>query len=131
MEYIFGHHNESSHETLRTKGAVHTDLQGFCETVREYDDSTITDSFFILEKYRTAEDTAGMCYDWYTIDKHNRTIDRTKTAMQAADKLEKQVTDTQLALAELYETMTQSATQLEKSVTDAQLALTELYETTR
>lgn len=107
MEYIFGYDNASGHETLRTKGTVHTDLQGFCETVREYDDSSITDSFFVLEKYHTAEDMEGMCYDWYTIDNHNRTIDRTKTAMQAADKLEKQVTDAQLALVALYEKMEQ------------------------
>lgn len=129
MEYVFGHDNESGYETLRTKGTTHTDLQGFCETVREYDDSTITDTFLTLEKYRTAEDAEGMCYDWYTIDKHNRTIDRTKTALQVAEQLEKQVTDAQLALAELYESMAQAAAQMEKSVTDAQLALTELYET--
>lgn len=128
MEYIFSRDDQTGNETLRTKGETHTDLKGFCDAVSEYDDSTITDSFFVLEKYHSEEDSEGMCYDWYTIEKHNRTIDRTKTALQAAEQLEKQVTDAQLALADLYESMAQAAAQMEKSVTDAQLALTELYE---
>lgn len=107
MEYIFGHDNETGRETLKTKGTVHTELQGFCETVAEYDDSTITDSFFVMEKYHSSDDTEGMCYDWYTIEKHNRTIDRTKAMEAVTCELEKQLTDAQLALAELYEMMTQ------------------------
>ncbi len=106
MEYIFGYDSAAGDETLKVKGETHTDFQGFCQTVSEYDDSTITDSFFVIEKIHSAEDGEGMYYDWYTIDKHNRTIDRTKAAIQAADKVEKLVTDAQLALAELYEMMT-------------------------
>lgn len=58
--------------------------------------------------------------------------DRLPTRQELAEEnkqLKQQITDAQLALAELYESMTQAAAQLEKSVTDAQLALTELYET--
>ena len=32
----------------------------------------------VVEKTHSAEDGEGNCYDWYTIDKHFRTIDRTK-----------------------------------------------------
>ncbi len=46
MEYIFGHDSVIGSETLKIKGETHTDLQGFCQTISEYDDSTITDSFF-------------------------------------------------------------------------------------
>ena len=107
MEYIFGKDNLTGTETLKTKGETHTDLQGFCEVVREYADSVITDSFLVTGKFHSDKDSAGMCYNWYTIEKHNRVIDRTKTTTQATERLEKQVTDSQLALAELYELMTQ------------------------
>ena len=30
-----------------------------------------------MRKYRSSEDPAGNCYDWYEIDHHNRIIDRT------------------------------------------------------
>ena len=77
MEYIFGKNEQKQSEVLRTKGDTHTDMSGFCETVREYPDCTITDSFFVVRKYHSAEDAEGNCYDWYIIDKHNRIIDRT------------------------------------------------------
>ena len=77
MEYIFGKDEHRQSEVLRTKGDTHTNMSGFCETVREYPDCTITDSFFVVRKHHSAEDSEGNCYDWYTIDKHNRIIDRT------------------------------------------------------
>lgn len=107
MEYIFGRDDQNGIETLKIKNKQHTDLQGFCEVAREYTDSVITDSFFVTEKIFESEDSEGMCYDWYAIEKHNRTIDRTKAMEAVTGELEKQVTDAQLALAELYELMTQ------------------------
>ena len=77
MEYTFGKNEQKQSEVLRTKGDTHTDMSGFCETVRKYPDCTITDSFFVVRKYHSDEDAEGNCYDWYTIDKHNRIIDRT------------------------------------------------------
>ena len=77
MEYTFGKNEQRQSEVLRTKGDTHTDMSGFCEIVREYPDCTITDSFFVVRKYHSDEDAEGNCYDWYTIDKHNRIIDRT------------------------------------------------------
>ena len=77
MEYTFGKNEQKQSEVLRTKGDTHTDMSGFCEIVREYQDCTITDSFFVVRKYHSDEDAEGNCYDWYIIDKHNRIIDRT------------------------------------------------------
>lgn len=78
MEYIFGANSYSGVKTLLTKGNEHTDLNGFTETVREYEDSTITDTFRVVRKTDSKEDAEGNCYDWYEIDNHNRIIDKTK-----------------------------------------------------
>ena len=59
MEYIFGRDARTGCETVRTKGAEHSTLTGFCETVREYPDCTITDSFFVCGHIRSAEDEEG------------------------------------------------------------------------
>ena len=77
MEYTFGKNEQKQSEVLRTKGEAHSDIEGFFEVVNEYSDCTITDSFFVVRKYHSDEDAEGNCYDWYTIDKHNRIIDRT------------------------------------------------------
>lgn len=78
MEYVFGTDSYSGVEILRTKGDKHTDFVGFAETVREYDDSTITDTFHVVRKTKSDEDGEGNCYDWYEIDHHNRVVDKTK-----------------------------------------------------
>lgn len=78
MEYVFGTDGYSGVETLCTKGNEHTDFTGFAETVQEYDDSTITDTFHIVCKTKSDEDAEGNCYDWYEIDHHNRVVDKTK-----------------------------------------------------
>lgn len=77
MEYVFGLDDVRGQRTLLTRGDAHTDLTGFCEVVREYDDCTITDSFYAARKTKSSEDSAGTCYDWYDIDQHYRTIDNT------------------------------------------------------
>lgn len=78
MEYIFGNDSASLVENLKTVGSTHTDFTGFCEVVRTYPDCTITDSFSVVEKVKSAEDSEGNCYDWYVIANHNRIIDRTE-----------------------------------------------------
>lgn len=77
MEYIFGSNDFTGEEVLKTVGAEHSDLSGFQQTVREYPDCTITDSFHVARKTKSDEDAEGKCYDWYLIDQHSRTIDRT------------------------------------------------------
>lgn len=78
MDYIFGSKDFTGEEVLKTVGTEHTNLSGFQQTVREYPDCIITDSYFVVRKTKSDEDSEGKCYDWYLIDHHNRTIDRTK-----------------------------------------------------
>lgn len=80
MEYVFGTDDRRGRRILRTKGEAHTDLYGFCEVVREYNDCTITDNFYAVRKIRSDEDDEGVCYDWYEIDLHYRTVDKTKAS---------------------------------------------------
>lgn len=80
MEYIFGsvERNGMTVENLKTVGDSHTDLNGFVQTVRNYPDSTITDRFKVVEKYRSEEDAEGKCYDWYVISEHYRYVDKSE-----------------------------------------------------
>lgn len=80
VDYIYGTVviGGEEREYLKTKGDAHTDLTGYINTVREFDDATITDSCMIDRKYKTAEDDEGNCYDWYLIRDHYRMIDKTK-----------------------------------------------------
>ena len=64
-EYIFGVNGNA--ETLRVKGPFHTVLSGFQQVVR---------------RLKSDEDQAGNCYDWYEIDRHYRTVDKSP-ALQA------------------------------------------------
>lgn len=85
MEYIFG--TRGAAEILRTKGASHTDLTGFRQVERVYPDQTITDSFRVVCKLDSAEDQAGSCYDWYEIDRHYRTVDKSGPVSRRVDEL--------------------------------------------
>lgn len=78
MEYVFGTNDYAGVEVLKTKGDTPTELNGFVETVREYDDCVITDRFLVVRKIDEAIDDEGNYYGWYEIDKHNRIIDKTK-----------------------------------------------------
>lgn len=57
MEYIFGTDrlNGVEVENLKTAGDAHSDLEGYVEVRRVYDDSAICDRFRIVEKYRSME----------------------------------------------------------------------------
>lgn len=57
MEYIFGTDrlNGVEVENLKTAGDAHSDLEGYVEVRRVYDDSVICDRFRIVEKYRSME----------------------------------------------------------------------------
>ena len=81
MEYVFG--TKGAIETLRTKGADHTDFTGFQQVVREYPGETITDRFRVVRKLKSDVDQAGNCYDWYEIDRHYRMLDKTKPVVEA------------------------------------------------
>ncbi len=79
-EYIFGVNGNA--ETLRVKGPAHTALSGFQEARQEYPGETVTHRFRVVRKLKEAEDPAGNCYDWYEIDRHYRTVDKS-AALQA------------------------------------------------
>lgn len=82
MEYVFG--TEGEVEILKVKAGSHTDLTGFHQIEQTYHDQTITDSFRVVRKIRSAEDAEGNCYDWYEIDRHYRTADKSGPVAQAA-----------------------------------------------
>ena len=80
MEYVFG--TKKDLEVLKTKGSSHSDLTGYHQLEQIYPDQTVTDHFRIVRKLESQEDGEGNCYDWYEIDHHYRTVDRTKPIEQ-------------------------------------------------
>lgn len=84
MEYVFGTviRNNIEFENLKVINDSHTDLRGFIETVREFEDNKIIDKFQIIEKYYSTEDICGNTYDWYIIDKHYRYEDKASFVAQ-------------------------------------------------
>ncbi len=102
MEYVFGHNHYTGVETLMTKGSEHTDLEGFQETFREFEDADVTDSFFVVEKTRSEEDDEGNCYDWYIVNQHNRHIQKTKHLEARTEEAYEATMDTQAGLLETY-----------------------------
>ena len=78
-------------ENLKTIGE-RTDYSGEIQLVTEYDDAIITDTCEIVEKYYSAEDIEGNCYDWYEVKNHNRTIEyrefeETASVMMLSDEI--------------------------------------------
>ena len=102
MEYIFGivECNGVTVENLKTVGQTHTNLGGFTQTVREYTDSTITDRFRVVEKYRSEEDAEGNCYDWYVIAEHYRYEDKFTPVSDSLKQMNEVASITFVTLAE-------------------------------
>lgn len=111
MDYVFG--TKGGAEVLKTIGDAHTNLTGYHQLEREYPDQTITDSFRVACKLRSAEDVNGRCYDWYEIDHHYRMIDKTgplaeqaaKTAAGIEDALCEQDMESQERLATIEDSL--------------------------
>ena len=120
MEYIFGTIRKRGKDVdnLKTVGTEHTNLTGKHTLERRYPDCTITDTFFIDEKYLSKEDSEGNCYDWYAISNHSRYIDY--FSPQKED-LVNGIDDAQNATCELSE-------EVDARITDIELALCELTE---
>ena len=83
MEYIFGNIIKGGKKTqiLKTVGETHTNLSGSIVTSKEYDDAIITDSCEIVEKYHSAEDSEGNCYDWYKVLNHSKKIEMSESKL--------------------------------------------------
>lgn len=96
MEYVFG--TKGKMEILKTKGGGHTDLTGFRQIERIYPNETITDHFRVVRKLESKEDGEGNCYDWYEIDSHYRTVDKSAPLNQ---RIEENATAAENAICEL------------------------------
>ena len=114
MDYVFG--TKGGAEVLKTVGDAHTGLTGYHQLEREYPDQTITDSFRIVRKLRSAEDAEGRCCDWYEIDHHYRMTDKTGPLAERAAK----------AAAELQDALCEQDTTSEKRMADIEDSLCEL-----
>lgn len=75
-------------EVLKVKGDSHTDLTGYHQIEQAYPDQTVTDSFRIVRKLDSREDDGGSCYDWYEIDHHNRTVDKSAPVAARVEAIE-------------------------------------------
>ncbi|MCM1295511.1 MAG: hypothetical protein NC311_08195 [Muribaculaceae bacterium] len=118
MEYVFG--TKGQMEVLKTKGDSHTDLTGFHQIERTYPDQTITDSFRVVRKLGSEEDGAGSCYDWYEIDRHYRTVDKTgplvEQVAQNAEAAENALCDLDAATEERLSAVEEALCELDSIV---------------
>ncbi len=96
MEYVFGTNGKM--ETLKVKGSAHTDLTGFHQIEQKYPDQTVTDRFRIVRQLNSAEDVEGNCYDWYEIDRHYRTVDKTRSLVAQAEDTDAMLVDQEYRL---------------------------------
>lgn len=81
MEYVYGTAviGGVTRENLKVIGGPPLAEGEYFTTVREYEDSTITDRCRIEQMYDSAEGADGTEYAFYIISEHYRYIDRTKT----------------------------------------------------
>ena len=84
MEYVFGTKGEI--EVLKVKCDYITGLSGYQQVIQRFRGETITDNFRVVRKLSSKTDTAGNIYDWYEIDRHYRTIDRTAPLKEENDR---------------------------------------------
>lgn len=95
MEYVFGNitKKDVQHQVLKTIDNKHSDLSGKFINTKKYDDTVISDSCEIIEKYHSSEDIEGNCYDWYLIKNHNRTIDKIIRFVDVPKDIKNQIID--------------------------------------
>lgn len=99
VEYVFG--TRGRLEVLKTKGETHTDLAGYRQIRRSFaGGEVITDNFRVVRRLDRKTDPAGNCYDWYEIDRHYRTIDRSSPVAEEARRAAAAAGSAFVALAE-------------------------------
>lgn len=120
MEYIFGttKRHGIDYDGLKTISSSHTNLTGEVSVERIFPDSIITDTFIVVEKYMSKEDSEDNCYDWYIIKDHYRYIDKYSPA---ANRIDDDISEIQNAICE-------QSTLLESALADVENALCELSE---
>lgn len=79
MEYVYGTAviGGVTRENLKVVDGPELAAGEYLTTVREYDDSTITDRCRVGERYHTATGADGTQFDFYAISEHYRYIDKT------------------------------------------------------
>ena len=80
MEYVYGTSviGGVERENLKIVGGPVLREGEYLTTVREYDDSSITDRCRIDRHYHSDTDEDGTRYDFYTISEHYRSVERIK-----------------------------------------------------
>ena len=80
MEYVYGTSviGGVERENLKIVGGPVLREGEYLTTVREYDDSSITDRCRIDRHYHSDTDEDGTRYDFYTISEHYRYVERIK-----------------------------------------------------
>lgn len=73
-------------EVLKVKSDHITGLTGYQQVIQKFPSETISDSFHVVRKLDSKTDASGNVYDWYEIDRHYRTIDRTAPLKEANEK---------------------------------------------
>ena len=136
MEYVFGtcKRHGIEYDGLKTVGSEHSDLVGKHMVERTYPDNIITDVFDVVEKYHSATDEEGRCYDWYAIANHYRYMDKFTPGKKQIDE---DISEMQSALVEVDEDRLQAESDsenalieldeaIEQRLTDIENALCEL-----
>lgn len=127
MEYVFGIRERGGviEDVLKTKGDVHTDLEGAVQLERVYDDARYYDSFKVIRKYKSKKDTEGNCYDWYLIADHFRYIDKyDQNITKITERIDGDIADATDGLMETYDLTASNS----DDIADCRTALEELYE---
>ena len=118
MEYVFG--TKGRIEVLKTKGDHHTDLTGYHQLEREYPDQTITDSFRVVRRLRSAEDAEGRCYD---CTRSTATTGLTDKTGPLAEQAAKSAAEMQDALCEQDAATDERLTTIETALCELDAAL--------
>lgn len=113
MEFIFG--TKGAIEILKTKGSSHSDLKGWKQVENEYPDQTIVDRFYVVRPLKRDQDVEGNCYDWYEIDQHYRTQDKSKPV---ADKASAAIASIEDALCDQDEANEERISAIEDALCD-------------
>lgn len=96
MKYVFGTNGKT--EILKVKGDTRTDLTGYHQIEQIYPDQIITDHFHVVCKLDSKEDVAGNRYDWYEIDRHYCTVDKTGPLITQAEDTDAMLADQEYRL---------------------------------
>lgn len=112
MEYIFGYSRKYGEEVKVKSDSDPVLPTGTNIIERSYPDQIITDTFYVIQRTATKEDSEGNHYAWYQIKDHYRYIDKFTPGIVAT---EQEITDYDLAMMEA-----------EQEITDLDLRLMEL-----